>query len=390
MLAPQLSIIIPTLNEAENLPLLIPQIDAALPNRSYEILVIDDSSQDNTPQVCADLARQFPLRLITRQPENGLSGAVLLGLRQAAGEYLVVMDADLQHPPHNIPQLLAPLQSGQADFTLGSRYATGGTTQTGWSFLRRLNSRAATLLARPFAGQTRDPMSGFFALKRETFQRAQHLTPIGYKIGLELICKCGVQRPLEIPIHFATRRAGESKLTVRQQVKYLEHLSRLYDFVFPRLAPVAKFLIATASSWIVGLAVYLLALAKGVTEGLVAPPPAIAVAYAAAIITTAVFHLRYTRTQRPFHVRPRAWRDFALISLCEWASACAAAIACSYMLSISPLDLFFVSFLTATLTRCLLRQAFLHDLRGLRKAIRPQDTRPVISRDDLRPVRDAA
>ncbi len=381
MPAPQISIIVPTLNEAENLPLLVPRIAAALSGRAFEILVIDDSSQDRTPEVCAALSRRYPLRLIVRKPENGLSGAVLQGLREAAGEHLVVMDADLQHPPERIIDLLAPLETGESDFTLGSRYAAGGSTQSTWSFFRRLNSKAATLLARPFAGDTRDPMSGFFALRRETF-----------KIGLELICKCGVQRPREIPIHFATRQAGRSKLNVRQQFKYLEHLSRLYDFFFPRSAPVIKFLIATACAWIVGFAVYLVALAKSRADGFVAPPPAIAVAYAAAIITTAVFHLRYTRTQREFLIRPHSWRDFTMISLCEWASAAATAIFCSHRIrQISPLELFVFSFLAATLTRYVLRTGFLHDLRGLRKQLRRDDVQPAATAAaDLRRARDAA
>jgi dolichol-phosphate mannosyltransferase len=302
------------------------------------------------------------------------------------------MDADLQHPPERISDLLAPLETGESDFTLGSRYAAGGSTQSTWSIFRRLNSKAATLLARPFAGDTRDPMSGFFALRRETFQRARHLTPLGYKIGLELICKCSVQRPLEIPIHFATRHAGRSKLNVRQQFKYLEHLSRLYDFFFPRSAPVIKFLIATACAWIVGFAVYLVALAKSRADGFVAPPPAIAVAYAAAIITTAVFHLRYTRTQREFLIRPHSWRDFAMISLCEWASAAATAIFCSHRIrQISPLELFIFSFLAATLTRYVLRTGFLHDLRGLRKQVHRDNVQPAnTAAADLRRARDAA
>jgi dolichol-phosphate mannosyltransferase len=393
--APKVSIIIPTLNEAENLPRLVPRIAAALSTAtSFEILILDDSSRDQTSQVCATIARRYPLRLITRQPANGLAGAVLDGLHQAGGEYLVVMDADLQHPPESIPDLLAPLENGESDFTLGSRYITGGRTQSGWSFFRKLNSKAATILARPFAGPTRDPMSGFFALKRETFQRARHITPMGYKIGLELICKCGVQRPREIPIHFATRTAGRSKLNLRQQVKYLEHLSRLYDYVFPRFVPAIKFLFATTAAWMVGFAVYLMALAKDASDGLVAPPPAIAVAYAAAIITTAVFHLRYTRTQREFKIQPHAWRNFAVISLCEWISASTAAILCSHrLLQISPLELFLVGFLTATLTRYVLRKHFLHDLRGLRKQIQLDETRPVhpaIATADLPRARDAA
>ena len=128
------SIIIPTLNEAENLPILVPRIVAALSDRTFEILILDDSSQDQTPQVCRDLASRFPLRLITRHPENGLSGEVLQGLGEATGEYLLVMDADLQHPPESIADLLAPLEEGQSDFTIGSRYIPGGSTHTQWSF----------------------------------------------------------------------------------------------------------------------------------------------------------------------------------------------------------------------------------------------------------------
>src|SRR5258706_9393417 len=127
---PHVSIVIPTLNEADNLPLLIPRISAALSGRTHEILIVDDSSQDQTPRGCAELSKNFPLRLISRQPENGLSGAVLEGLRQAAGDYLVVMDADLQHPPESIPDLLAPLEQDQSDFTIGSRYIESGATHT--------------------------------------------------------------------------------------------------------------------------------------------------------------------------------------------------------------------------------------------------------------------
>src|SRR3712207_5597254 len=131
-------------------------------------------------------------------------------------------------------------------------------------------------------------MSGFFALRRETYERAQRLTPLGYKIGLELMCKCRVGSVREVPIHFDTRAHGASKLTLTQQFKYLEHLSRLYDFCYPRLSPVVKFLVATACGWLVGLGVYQVALWLGAWPG-VAPP----LAYLGAIATTAVFHLRY-------------------------------------------------------------------------------------------------
>jgi dolichol-phosphate mannosyltransferase len=389
---PQVSIIVPTLNEAANLPLLVPRIAAAMEGRAYEILIVDDSSQDGTVAVCEELRQRFPLRLVSRRPQNGLSGAVLEGMRAAAGECLVVMDADLQHPPERICDLVVALEHGETDFAIGSRYVAGGTTGQRWTIWRRINSGIATLLARPFAGRTRDPMSGFFAMRRETFERGQNLMPLGYKIGLELMCKCGVRRPLEIPIHFGARHAGRSKLSLKQQFKYLEHLSRLYDFFFPRLSPVIKFIIATGAAWLVGFAVYAMALAKLPVEGLVAPPPAVAIAYAAAIITTAVFHLRYTRTQREFLIRPRPWRDFAVISLCEWAAAGAAAIFCSRrIMHVTALELFFYSFLAATLTRYILRKEFLQDIRGLRRDLRQETGRESRTRgSDLRRWRDAA
>ncbi|HEX4125903.1 MAG TPA: polyprenol monophosphomannose synthase, partial [Tepidisphaeraceae bacterium] len=247
----EVSVIIPTLNEAENLPVLLPQIADALAGRTFEVIIVDDGSRDATPQVCAQLAQKFPLRLIVRPcPKDGLSGAILLGMSQATGEYFVVMDADLQHPADRIPDLLAPLAprrgeaaESPADFAVGSRYVPGGSTAETWGVGRKINSWAATQLARPFAGKVHDPMSGFFALRRDTYAAARRLTPLGYKIGLELMCKCRVQNVAEIPIHFALRQHGQSKLTLAQQVKYLEHLSRLYDYTFPRAVPLAKFLI---------------------------------------------------------------------------------------------------------------------------------------------------
>ena len=101
----------------------------------------------------------------------------------AHGEILVVMDADLQHPPEKLPELIAPLESGDADFVLGSRYIPGGSMQETWGAVRRFNSRAATFLARPFAGRTHDPMSGFFALKRSTYERASALRRWGTRLA---------------------------------------------------------------------------------------------------------------------------------------------------------------------------------------------------------------
>jgi dolichol-phosphate mannosyltransferase len=225
-----LSVVVPTYREAENLRLLVPAVARAIADtgRSGEIVVVDDDSPDDTPAVCADLARQYPLRLLVRKHERGLATAVLHGLRQSAGEVLVVMDADLSHPPEKVPELLAALEAG-AEFVIGSRYVPGAHTDEDWGWFRRLNSRVATALARGFTS-ARDPMAGFFALRRSTFLAARDLDPIGYKIALELIVKCGCRTVVEVPIAFRNRVKGESKLNLREQINYLRHLRRLYAY----------------------------------------------------------------------------------------------------------------------------------------------------------------
>src|SRR3954463_6192311 len=173
---PQISLIIPTINEAENLPALFARVAGALRGRDWEAIIVDDASTDGTPAICESLSKDYPLRLLSRiYPTNGLSGAVLYGMAEAKGEFLVVMDADLQHPPERIEALLESLEKKAADFAIGSRYVEGGSMEERFGLLRRVLSRFATFLARPFAGKVRDPMSGFFALRKETFQRATRL-----------------------------------------------------------------------------------------------------------------------------------------------------------------------------------------------------------------------
>ena len=227
---PDVSVVVPTYREAENLPALIPRIvqatlDAGL---TAEVVIVDDDSQDGTPFVCASLERDLAcrIRLLTRRGERGLASAAILGLREARGHTLLVMDADLSHPPELIPQLVAALSDPAVDFAIGSRYLPGGTTEDSWGVGRWLNSKVATILARPFSTVS-DPMSGFFALRRSTWDRSARLDPVGYKVGLELMVKCRCQRVQEIPIHFCCRLHGQSKLTWRQQVEYLRHLWRL-------------------------------------------------------------------------------------------------------------------------------------------------------------------
>jgi len=231
-----LSIVIPTYREAENLQPLAERIASVLRDADidYEIVVVDDNSNDGSEEIVArQEAEGLPIRMIVRQDERGLSSAVLRGFDEACGEYLLCMDADLSHPPERIPDLLGALQGSDIEFVIGSRYVAGGSTEEGWGVWRWLNSKVATLLARPFT-RARDPMAGFFALPRRVYARADRLDPIGYKIGLELIVKCRCRNVHEVPIHFADRHQGESKLNLREQMNYVRHIVRLARFSLNR------------------------------------------------------------------------------------------------------------------------------------------------------------
>ena len=249
---PHVTIIVPTYKEAESLPHLIDRVAKLREERGFaiEMLIMDDDSRDGS----AEIVRARPeawVRMIVRTSDRGLSAAVLEGLRLARGEFLVCMDADLSHPPEALPGMLAKLHEG-ADFVIGSRYVPGGTTSDDWGVLRWLNSRGATLLARPLTS-VRDPMAGFFALRRTTFEAGRDFNPVGYKIGLELIVKCGCERVVEVPIHFEDRRFGTSKLTFRQQLLYLKHLRRLYIFKFGAWTQLLQFLTVGAVGTVVNL-----------------------------------------------------------------------------------------------------------------------------------------
>ncbi len=230
------SIIVPTFREAPNVKPLIERVFAALEGVECEaeLILVDDDSRDGTEEIVENLKAEYPVRLMVRRDERGLSSAVLAGFGGARYDRFVVLDADLQHPPEMIPALLARLDTGDCDFVIGTRYGGEGAVAAEWPVLRRLGSRLATLLARPLMPLT-DPMSGFFALRRETWERARKLSPIGYKIALELYVKGRCKHAAEIPIRFDCRVAGESKLGFAEQLHYLRHLFRLYRFRFPVL-----------------------------------------------------------------------------------------------------------------------------------------------------------
>ena len=249
---PRVSIIVPTYHEVENLPHLIARIKDVAETHEFtaELLIVDDDSQDGSEELVAAL--QLPwVRMIVRKEDRGLSRAVLEGIGQARGDALLVMDADLSHPPEKIPELLEAIDEGY-DFVIGSRHVKGATTDENWGTFRWLNSFAATMLAKPFVS-VRDPMSGFFAFPRRTLDRADYLNPIGYKIGLELIVKCHCRSVIEIPISFTDRVRGDSKLSLREQVNYLRHLLRLYQFRYRNRTLFLQFALVGASGVVVDL-----------------------------------------------------------------------------------------------------------------------------------------
>jgi len=247
------SVVVPTFREAENLPILIDRIGKlrAEHGLNIELLIMDDDSRDGSSELVAARPENW-VTIVVRTSDRGLSAAVLDGLRRARGDVLVCMDADLSHPPEAIALMLGKLAEG-ADFVVGSRYVPGGTTADDWGLLRWLNSRVATLMARPLTYIT-DPMAGFFALPRATFAAGRDFNPIGYKIGLELIVKCRCERVVEIPINFENRRFGESKLTFRQQLLYLQHLRRLYIYKFGVWSQLLQFAVVGALGAVVNLA----------------------------------------------------------------------------------------------------------------------------------------
>jgi dolichol-phosphate mannosyltransferase len=226
---PHVSVIVPTYCEAENLPELTHRLFTTLfsANITAELIIVDDNSPDDTVETCDQLGSRYPLRLIVRHHETGLASAVMTGLQQAQGTVCVVMDADLSHPPELVPQLVSTLEQDNADFVIGSRYVKGGQVDSNWGWFRKLNSKAATWLARGLTS-AKDPMAGFFAIHRRSVMATDGIRPVGYKIGLELLVRCRCRKVSEVPIQFSDRTRGTSKLTIRQQWLNLCQLLTLY------------------------------------------------------------------------------------------------------------------------------------------------------------------
>ncbi len=243
------TVVVPTYNEAANLPELVKRICHSLPG--VEILVIDDASKDGTAEVVRSLGAEWPVRVVERFDERGLSTAVMRGFAEAKTDLCVVMDADLSHPPESIPAIVKAVQEG-ADVAVGSRYVRGGDIEN-WSFLRRMTSKAGTLLARPLT-PVRDPMAGFFALRRSLLAGVA-LKPKGFKILLEILARTGTKKVVEVPIRFEDRAAGASKFGAKQRREYLSQIRTLYTELNAWPLRLAKFLCTGALGILPNLAI---------------------------------------------------------------------------------------------------------------------------------------
>ncbi len=225
-----ITLVIPTYNEAGNIPILVDKVFNIFSNEELDgyIIIVDDNSPDQTWKVAEDLQDKYPnLKVLRRLDKRGLSSAVLDGFAMAKTEIVGVIDADLSHPPEKIPELVAPIINGEADFTLGSRYIDQGGIEN-WPLKRKISSKIATLAVLGLT-KAKDPMSGFFFLKRDVIKNIE-LSPKGFKIGLEILVRGNCEKVIEIPIVFRDREYGESKLSSNVILDYLLHVSKLYIY----------------------------------------------------------------------------------------------------------------------------------------------------------------
>ena len=228
-----ISVVIPTYNEAAVIGETLRRACRALEASSepFELIVVDDSSTDGTAELAESLAPQSPVRVLRRPGRLGLATAVVDGWKLARGDLLAVMDADLQHPPEVLGELVRALREGApgTDVAVASRYMSGGGTSD-WSLARRFASKSATHLAASVLPWTlrnvTDPMSGMFAVRAAALDGVR-LDPTGYKILLEVLAKARYRALVEVPYVFDRRGAGSSKLGGRQSLEYLVHLARL-------------------------------------------------------------------------------------------------------------------------------------------------------------------
>jgi dolichol-phosphate mannosyltransferase len=236
--AAELSIVLPTFNERDNVSLLVEALRSALADVAWEAIFVDDDSADGTAEAVAALARDEPrVRRIRRIGRRGLAGAVLEGAMASSAPFVAVMDADLQHDETQLPRMLAVLRAGEADLVVASRYVPRGGRGEGLSKSRAAASRLAAWLARRVLGTPlADPVSGFFMIRREQLEPvARRLSGEGFKVLFDIVAAHrGALRIVELPSALRDRAFGESKLDGRIVIDYLGLLlARLSGGIVP-------------------------------------------------------------------------------------------------------------------------------------------------------------
>jgi dolichol-phosphate mannosyltransferase len=303
--APELTVVVPTFNERDNIRPLLDLIARAMDGESYEVVFVDDDSRDGTLDALQAVAREdVSVRYIHRIGRRGLSSAVVEGILSSSAPYIAVMDADLQHDERLLPRMLAMLRGGDADVVVGSRYVEGGGMGD-WDGTRQLISRTATRIARLILrADLSDPMSGFFMLTREAFAGSvRQLSGQGYKILLDIFASHhSPLRVRELPYQFRTRQHGESKLDA---LVTWEYLMLVLDKLVGRFIPVRflMFLIVGGLGVFVHFAV-LTALLKGAGSGFEVSQTA-----ATVVAMTFNFFLNNLLTYRDRRLKG-AWRVF--------------------------------------------------------------------------------
>ena len=226
----KLGLVVPTLNEAGNIAAVLQRVRASLDalKANYDITVVDDDSRDGTARVVQEIAVQDPrVRILVRRGERGLAGAVLYGWQHTDAELLGVMDADLQHPPELLPDLLKAMRQGY-DIAVASRYLAEDAVR-GWNPARRLVSMLGTWVTMPLQKQNirvKDPLSGFFVVRRNCIAGIP-LHSQGFKILLEILVRGRIRAAAEVPFHFGLRHAGKSKASLKVALDYFSLLGRL-------------------------------------------------------------------------------------------------------------------------------------------------------------------
>ena len=225
----QISIVVPTYKEQENIQTLFERIFKVFKEHKIdgEIIVVDDDSNDGTEETVNKFTERHPVNLIVRKNEKGLASACIKGFDNAKGDIILVMDADLQHPPEKIPELISAIENG-ADIAIGSRHVEGGSLGD-WNIIRKTVSWGAGFLANTLFSEiknVKDKESGFFAFKKEVIANVD-LRPKGYKILLEILVLGNYKNVKEIGFTFGLRNAGKSKLGISIIFSYIYHLITL-------------------------------------------------------------------------------------------------------------------------------------------------------------------